>query len=111
MQKSVTIGTHDKRNGLDLEDIRSLVFSAQQAGLDGEAKITVRIGFRAQIQEITATGDAVEVTAPAAATNSWWTLSGQALNNMLERAHSGEAPGALLAEAYANSEVRDFGND
>lgn len=38
----------------------------------------------------------------------WWTISGDALIEMLERAHAGEDPELLYTELYANSEVEDF---
>lgn len=35
----------------------------------------------------------------------WWTISGTNLIVLLRRAHMGESPDLLYAEAYANSEV------
>lgn len=37
--------------------------------------------------------------------NGWWTIKHDALRSMLERAHAGEDPSALLVELYANSDV------
>lgn len=34
----------------------------------------------------------------------WWSISGEALLDMLRRAHAGESPDAVYAEEYANSE-------
>lgn len=34
----------------------------------------------------------------------WWTISGTSLLDMLRRAHRGEDPDLLYAEAYANSD-------
>lgn len=35
----------------------------------------------------------------------WWTISGDALLDMLRRAHAGADPDLLYAEEYANSEI------
>lgn len=35
----------------------------------------------------------------------WWTISGGALMDLMRRAHAGENPDVLYAEAYVNSEV------
>jgi hypothetical protein len=34
----------------------------------------------------------------------WWTISGEALLEAMERAHAGESPTLVYAELYANSE-------
>lgn len=34
----------------------------------------------------------------------WWSISGEALLDLLRRAHAGEDPELLYAEEYANSE-------
>lgn len=34
----------------------------------------------------------------------WWTIAGSELLAALERAHSGEDPGVVYAELYANSD-------
>lgn len=33
----------------------------------------------------------------------WWVISGEALLDLLRRAHSGENPDELVVEAYANA--------
>jgi len=38
----------------------------------------------------------------------WWAISGEALLDLLRRAHAGEDPDLLYAEEYANSEVERF---
>lgn len=38
----------------------------------------------------------------------WWTISGADLMDMLRRAHAGEDPDLVYAEAYANSDVTDY---
>lgn len=35
----------------------------------------------------------------------WWTISGEALLDLLRRAHAGEDPDLLYAEEYANAEI------
>lgn len=35
----------------------------------------------------------------------WWTISGEALLDLLKRAHAGEDPDLLYAEEYANADV------
>lgn len=35
----------------------------------------------------------------------WWTISGEALLDLLRRAHLGEDPDLMYAEEYANSEI------
>lgn len=35
----------------------------------------------------------------------WWTISGEDLLALLRRAHAGEEPDLLYAEAYANSHI------
>jgi len=35
----------------------------------------------------------------------WWAISGEAILELLKRAHAGEDPDLLYIEAYANSEV------
>lgn len=35
----------------------------------------------------------------------WWSISGEALLDLLRRAHGGEDPDLLYAEEYANAEV------
>lgn len=41
----------------------------------------------------------------------WWCIAGEDLLVMLKRAHDGEDPDMVYAEAYANSEVERFGKD
>ena len=42
----------------------------------------------------------------------WWAIAGAALLDLLRRAHAGENPDLLYAEAYANSDhERVEGND
>jgi hypothetical protein len=43
-----------------------------------------------------------------AARLGWWTISGADLLDMLRRAHAGEDPGVVYAEAYVNSDVTDY---
>jgi len=38
----------------------------------------------------------------------WWTISGEALLDLLRRAHAGEDPDLLYAEEYANAEVETY---
>lgn len=40
----------------------------------------------------------------------WWTISGVDLLDMLRRAHAGEDPDLVYAEAYANSDVERPGD-
>ena len=35
----------------------------------------------------------------------WWSISGEDLLALLRRAHAGEDPDLVYAEAYANSEI------
>lgn len=37
----------------------------------------------------------------------WWSISGEALLDLLRRAHDGEDPDLLYAEEYANAERED----
>lgn len=37
----------------------------------------------------------------------WWTISGEALMDLLCRAHAGEHPDLVYAEAYVNSEITE----
>lgn len=37
----------------------------------------------------------------------WWAISGEALLELLHRAHNGEDPDLLYAETYANARVQD----
>lgn len=51
---------------------------------------------------------------PSGQSNSlgWWGIAGSELLDLLRRAHAGENPDLLYAEAYANSEhERVEGND
>lgn len=42
----------------------------------------------------------------------WWAIAGDELIDLLRRAHAGESPDLLYAEAYANSDhERVEGND
>ena len=42
----------------------------------------------------------------------WWSISGEALLETLQRAHAGEDPDLLYAELYANSDHEQVpGND
>ncbi len=41
----------------------------------------------------------------------WWTLPGDVLALLLERAHGGESPDALLLELYANSDTESPSDD
>lgn len=41
----------------------------------------------------------------------WWTLSGEALMEMLARCHTGEDPWAVYLEFYANSDHEHCGKD
>ena len=35
----------------------------------------------------------------------WWSISGEAIMDMLNRAYNGELPSNIYAEYYANSEI------
>lgn len=35
----------------------------------------------------------------------WWVIAGENLLTLLQRAHAGEDPDILYAEAYANSDI------
>jgi hypothetical protein len=39
----------------------------------------------------------------------WWTISGEALLDLLRRCHDGEDPDLVFAEAWANCERDDVG--
>lgn len=38
----------------------------------------------------------------------WWTISGEALMALLKRAHAGEDPEWIYAEAYANADAHEY---
>lgn len=38
----------------------------------------------------------------------WWAISGEALLDMLRRAHAGEDPDMVYVEEYANSDREDY---
>jgi hypothetical protein len=42
---------------------------------------------------------------------AWWSISGDALLEVLRRAHDGEDPDLLYAELYANSEIEEPTDD
>lgn len=42
---------------------------------------------------------------------AWWTIGGEELMKLLQRAHDGEEPFLLYAEAYANSKVEKPKNE
>ena len=39
----------------------------------------------------------------------WWNIAGSELLELLRRAHDGEDPDVIYAEAYANSGITDYG--
>ena len=49
--------------------------------------------------------------APSRKPLGWWSISGEAILEMLHRAHEGEDPGLLYLELQANSDTEDFRND
>ncbi len=39
----------------------------------------------------------------------WWAIDGEALMDMLKRVAAGDTPELVYLEAYANSDVTDYG--